>query len=503
MSRAHVVSLGVAVLLLGGSAPFTHAQPAAPAYGARSTGPARLLPMTTPSASARSYAALGQRALDMGRPIDAAAQFRLAVNADSGFAFAHFGLANSSNSVGEFTRHLRDASRLAGSASRPERLMIAISEKALDADQQGALALARELVAAVPDNPRPLLVLATTLTGLGREEEARKAMERAIALAPDFAPSYLQLGYSYLLVAPRAPAKAESVIRKAVALEPDEAFPYIALGSFGRATNRLEQARRAYTDAMRVAPENALPVMQRAHVNAFLGDYDAARADYDAAIRLGRDNEPATYAVFRALVPVYAGNPREGLAELDRLLAAIDTMSIPDRDGARAFVLSQQALIATHVGAFDDARRALDRNAELLRTQSKEVGSADFAHTQEAAIAVQEGMLAARRGDFAAATAKANEAIAHVADIKSPNKDQGAHGLLAIVALDQKHYDEALKHFASANPNDIYMTYHRGLALAGAGRAAEAKKVFREVAQFNFSSANEALVRADAGKRVQ
>jgi tetratricopeptide (TPR) repeat protein len=503
MSRTHAVSLGVALLLLGDAALLAQAPtPAAPAYGARSAGAARLLPMTSSSAPARAHAALGQRALDTGHPVDAAEHFRLAVAADSAFAFAHFGLANSSNSVGDFTAHLRDASRLASRASRPEQLMIAIAEKGLDADQQGALALARELVRAAPDNPRPHLILANTLTALGREAEARQSMQRAIAVAPDFAPAYIQLGYSYLLTAPRAPAKAEAVIRKAVALEPREALPYIALGSWGRATNKLEQARLAYTNASRLEPTNALPVQQRAHVEAFLGDYDAARADYDAAIRLGRANEPATYAIFRALVPTYAGNPGESVAEYDRLIAAIDTMAIPDRDGARVFALTQQALIATHSGAFDDARRALDRLTPLLRKQATQVGTPDFARTQEANIAVQEGLLAARPGDFAAATAKAKQAISEVADVHSSTKDQGAYGLLGIVALDQKRYAEALAHFDKASPNDVYIKYHRALALEGAGRLAEAKRLFREVADFNFSSANEALGRADARKRA-
>ena len=503
MSRPHGLSLGVALLLLGNAALLAQAPAAtAPAYGARASGAARMLPMTSSSAPARAHAALGQRALDTGHPVDAAEHFRLSVAADSAFAFAHFGLANSSNSVSDFTRHLRDASRLASRASRPEQLMIAIAEKALDADQQGSLALARELVRAAPDNPRPQLILANALTALGQESEARQSMRRAIALAPDFAPSYIQLGYSYLLVAPRAPAKAGAAIRKAIALEPGEALPYIALGSYGRATNRLEQARLAYTNASRIEPAHALPVQQRAHVNAFLGDYDAARADYDAAIRLGRANEPATYAIFRALVPTYAGNPGESIAEYDRLLAAIDTMSIPDRDGARVFALTEQALIATHSGAIDDARRALDGLAPLLRKQATQVGTPEFARTQEANIAVQEGLLAARQGDFATATAKANEAMSDVADVHSSTKDQAAHGLLGIVALDQKHYAEALAHFERANPNDIYMTYHRALALDGAGRRAEAKRLFREVAEFNFSSANEALVRAEAKKRA-
>ena len=504
MSRIRVLSFGVVLLLAADGA--LQAQGVATtgaAYGARPATAMSLLPMNTASTAARAHAALGQRALDMQHPREAAEHFREAVAADSSFAFGHLGLANSSTSLGEFTTNLRTASRFAGKASRAEQLLIGIGQKILDADLQGAAALARELVKVAPSNPRSHLVLANVLQQLGRETEARQEMERAIALAPKFAPSYIQLGYSYLLASPRAPARAEAVIKKAVALEPEEPLPYIVLGSFGRATNQLEQARLAYTSAARVDPANALAVQQRGHVNAFLGDYDAARADYDAAIRLGRNNEPATYGVFRTRVSVYAGQPKEAIAELERFLAAVDTMSIPDRDGARLFALSDQALIASHVGAFDEARRALDRRTAVLRKLADQVGTAEFRRTQEADIAYNDGLLALRQGDFAAATAKAREAMRLVAENGNPRKDEPAHALLGFVALGQKQYAEAVKHFEAADPNDMYVAYHRALALEGVGRGGEAKKIFRDVATYNFSNAGPALVRADAKARAE
>lgn len=503
MSRARALSLGVGLLVAGDGTLLAQGKPTtAVAYGARSTGAAALLPMTTTSTAAREHAALGQRALDMGHLPAAAQHFREAVAADSTFAFGHFGLANSSTSLARFSEELRTASRLAAKVSRAEQLQIAIAEKALASDQQGAATLARELVRVAPNNPRAHLALATALQQLGREVDARQSMQRAIALAPSFAPAYVQLGYSYLLASPRAPAKAEAVIRKAVALEPDEPLPYIVLGSYGRAMNQLEQARLAYTNAARVDPTSALALQQRGHVNAFLGDYDAARSDYEAAIKIGRDNEPATYSVFRTRVAVYAGQPKQAIAELEGLLSAIDTMSVPDRDGARLLVLSDQALIASHVGAFDDARRALDRRTAIVRKLAEQVGTPEFRRTQEADIAYNDGLLAARQGDYAAATAKAEEAMRLVAENRNPRKDEPAHALLGFVALGQKQYAEAVKHFDLANANDMYVQYHRALALEGVGRTTEAKRIMREVAAYNFSIAGPALVRADAKKRA-
>ena len=51
---------------------------------------------------------------------------------------------------------------------------------------------------------------------------------------------------------------------------------------------------------------------------------------------------------------------------------------------------------------------------------------------------------------------------------------------------------------ARGNLNDIYVRYQLALAQEGAGNAAEAKRLFKEVAIYNFNDASYALIRADA-----
>ena len=181
---------------------------------------------------------------------------------------------------------------------------------------------------------------------------------------------------------------------------------------------------------------------------------------------------------------------------------SIDTMSIPDRDGSRIFALTEEALIATHSGAFAEARSALDRRTALLWKAAADVGTPEFRRTQAADILYYDGLLALHKGDLPAATAKASEAMRQVAANRDPRRDQQAHALLGMVDLAQKNYTNALTHFAQADPNDMYVAYHRALALQGAGRKDEAKRLFREVANYNFSSAGVALVRADAKKHA-
>jgi len=500
MSRLRALPLCAAALLVAGGPALAQQKPPtyAAATGARAV---TMLPMATGSAAARSHATLGQRALDLGHPAEAAEHFREAVEADTLFAFGWLGLANSSNSLEEFTGQLAKARRVAGMATRAEQLQVEVAQKQLDGDLAGAAAAAQRLVMLAPKNPRAYTLLATVQSAMGNETDARKTLNKAVTVSPNFAPAYIQLAYSYILNAPRMPSKADAPVRKAIALEPEQSLPYIVSGSANRATNQLEMARLAYTRAAQFDPKNALPLQQRGHVNTFLGDYDAARADYDAAIRLGQRNEPVTYAVYRAFVPVYAGDARAAIAELEQVASRVDTMGVPDPIGGKIFALTSAALVATHVGALDEAQKAIEQRNALVRKQEQFAGE-EFKRAQEADIDFWEGLLAAKRGDYSEATAKAQAAMREVASLKNPRKNDQAHELLGLVALDQKKYAEAAAHFAQSNPNDMYVQYHRALALEGAGRTAEAKKIFADIARFNFNSAAVALVRADAKKRA-
>ena len=462
-----------------------------------------MLPMTSPSATAKMHAMLGQRALETNHVLEAAQHFEQAIAADSTLAFAHLGAANASTSFTEYDAKLRAAARFAERASRADQLQIAIARKSLVNDFAGAEASARELVAAEPSNPRAHLALATAQQQMGREVEARRTMVRAIAIAPSFSPAHRQLAFSYMTSQPTDAAKAGPYIEKLVALEPREATTFIAQGSYFRATNQLPRARSAYSRAAELDPTMALPLQQRGHVASFMGDYDAARADYDAAIKLAKRNNAAGFRVHRALVAVHAGNPKQAIAELDRLVGEIDGMNLPDPRGAKVGALDAEIQIATYSGDFASAARAIAQRTPLAREQVAGASDAAVKQIVEGNIAYLEGMLAARQGDSIAAKGKVEELRKALASTSDPQKDQGAHAILGVLALEQKDFKAAESHLAQANPDDVYLMYARAVALDGAGQAAEAKALFRKVSQFNFNSPDVAFSRREAAKRLR
>ncbi|MEO7503545.1 MAG: tetratricopeptide repeat protein [Gemmatimonadaceae bacterium] len=464
---------------------------------------AMMVPLTSASSEAKDHFMLGLRQMDIGAPIaNVRAHFVAAVAADPSFALAHLYAALNAPTRRDYLTHLNHASGLAEKASPAERLMIRTEERLSVNDPKGALELARLLVQTAPFNPRVLQTLAGIQFALGQPAEARASLEQAIALAPRFAPAHIDLGNSYLQIEPKDAAKGEEHIRHAVDLEPNEPYVHDFMGDAYRAKNDLENARLEYTRMIELDAKNAGAFQQRGHVNSFLGKFAEARGDYDKSISLGDAGEKATFPVYRAIVNVYAGQPVAAEQELDKVVAAIDSLDLPDKTNAKIFALTNQLVIALHNGHTSVATRAVDALRALWRQQQVSA-TPDFSTSRQANIVYVEGRLAAANGDYAGTRAKSEEYMKVVETSLNPRKNERAHELLGIADLVQKNYASAAAHLAQANPNASYVTYQRALALEGAGQSEEAKALFKRVADTNFNSVEIALIKADAARRAK
>jgi tetratricopeptide (TPR) repeat protein len=462
-----------------------------------------VMPLSTQSATARAEFLRGVHDFDIERPPQMARQhFDRAIAADPNFALGHLYAAYAAPSVAGYRNHLDEAVRLAPNASPAEQLLIRTEQKGLDNDVNGQMALAQQMVQMSPSDPRAYGYLAGVQLNAGRRAEARATLDRATQIDPNFTPSWIQLGNSYLLTEPRDVAKSESYIRRAMALQPDQPFVHDYMGDVYRAENNLPQARAEYTRMIELDPSNAGAYQQRGHVNSFLGNFSEARSDYDRAVALADPTQKPGFAVYHAYVNVYADDPSAAEAELERIAGSVDAMNIPNAVGSKIGAYSDIARIALHKGHLDVAQRAVDQLRTLYREQSAMGRTDAFRRGNEANIDYWEGMLAARRGDFVTARSKAQDMMAQVAQDQSPRKNEGAHELLGMADLLQKNYDAAAGHFAEANPDDIYVAYQRALALEGAGRNAEAQQLFRRVAGWNFNGSDTALVKREAARKV-
>lgn len=466
------------------------------------TEAAAVLPLTTASADARAHFLTGLRRQDVAAPsADARAHFDRAIAADPTFAMAHLHRAMTSSSFAEYRAHLGHAVQHAGRASRAEQLFIEVDRRQFDGDVAGAVDVARQLVEAAPGNPRALLHLASAQASAGQVTDARASMLRAIEAAPRFAPAHVQLGNSFLQVEPRDAQQGIAHIRHAVDIEPDEPYTHDFLGDAYRAANDLPAARAAYTRMTELAPRLAIAYQQRAHVHAFLGEYRAARADYDRAIELADPEDRSSYRVYRALVGVHSGEIATAEAELDNAVASVDS-TVPGATEARIFALQTKLAIALHHRHVDVAERT-QRQLRALRHEMAGVGNATVRQQQLATVAWEESMLASARGDYDAARARAREYMLLRAGENNPRKEENAHWLLGYADVLQGRFTSAIQHLTQADASNPYVSYFHGLALEGAGRARQAKEMYARAAGNNFNGVATALIKRDAMRKAK
>jgi tetratricopeptide (TPR) repeat protein len=452
----------------------------------------------TSSEEARQQVADGLRELDMFRVPEAYEHMQRAVAADPNSAFAHLAAAWASPSLDAFVTHLNRATELSANASEVERTLVQIYRKQADNDDAGALAMAKRLTELTPENGRSWSMLGDMYDAIADRENARANWSKAIELAPNLAIHYYLLSQSLSTTEPTDFAKAESLARKAVELEPEEPNSHDILGDALRAQGKLDEAAAAYTKAAELDPTKGQALQQRGHVNTFLGRYAEARADYDAAVALATGNAKPTLAMYRTLVSLYEGNAQATLDELEQLHNSIDGMQVEEPVGMKIFVTGPQFNIAVHYGMVEAAERYNARLDQLAEAQIAQAKSAEFERASRAGRALRHAHLAIAKGDFTYARARMDDYTTLRANDNSPAKMRPVHNLAGFIALKEKRYDDAVSELELGTPNNIYWVYQHALALEGAGRTADAQRLFARVANYYFSNEGTALVRKDA-----
>ena len=144
------------------------------------------------------------------------------------------------------------------------------------------------------------------------------------------------------------------------------------------------------------------------------------------------------------------------------------------------------------------------RNKQRKRQQQADQGGTpEYRRSQESNILYVDGLLAAYKGDYAGARAKAQEFMKLVEPSSNPRKNELAHTILGMADLLQKNYAAAAAHLAEGNPNDPMVTFRRAQALEGVGKSAEAKALYKRVATNNFNGVGVALTKKEAARRAK
>jgi tetratricopeptide (TPR) repeat protein len=458
------------------------------------------IPITTANEAARVDFLAGQELSDVARPQEANELFRAAVEKDPTFAYAYLNIAFTGQTADEFNSNVEKAMEHVAHASNGEKMLIEVGGAFTDADNDMALEISKTLTETYPASPRAWLNLGGVLSGRQENAKAREAFMKALELDPNMYAAHSAIGFDYLFQEPRDFAKAKEHFEDFVALMPEEAKGYEFLGDTYRAMGELETARASYSSALEKDPGLGVAALKKGHINSFLGNFDEARADYDIGIENASTFNKGSYAVYRAFVALHAGAPAEAIAELLAIAEGAGELDVREdqKISIQMFALNQAASIALHHEMFDGLKEILV-GLESVRQQNIElVGDPDFTRTQEAIRLWWKARAAAWMGEIDVAKATLEEHKALLEPVRIPTRFQGYHQILGEIALKQGDFGEAITQLEQADPGSIYVKYLLASAQEGAGNAEEAKRLFTEVANFNFNSVGFALVRQDA-----
>lgn len=160
----------------------------------------------------------------------------------------------------------------------PDAIVAAISTAIAAKDNERALTLAREAVAAQAHRPDLWNALGVALRINGKQAAAVPCYVRALELDPRGADAYSNMGNALKDLGRHAEAIAAH--RAAIKLRP-VAGSWCNLGVALRESNRLEEAVAAYDEALRLEPNHGDAHFDRAQALLGLGDYERGWPAFD------------------------------------------------------------------------------------------------------------------------------------------------------------------------------------------------------------------------------
>jgi tetratricopeptide (TPR) repeat protein len=307
------------------------------------------------------------------------------------------------------------------------------------------------VVARAPLNPRGHCNLGVALVDEQRFDEARVALERALALRADFPLAWVALGNAHLGRRALEPAEcaraaecyrralalepsahahhglanallyagdaaaAEGEYRAALALEPESAAYRFDLANALHTEGRANEALPLYEEALRLAPD-----FQAAHVNLaalleHLGRLDEALAHDRAALALAPNSAAESFNLGRHLL---------ALGREDEALAAFREACRVDGDMAAALQITARMLALRPQSSAEERQEAVTLAERAVRlTDSKELVELETLGLCHAALGEHEDALQAFQSALALGGADAQA----VARLRAESAQSRAH----------------------------------------------------------------------------
>lgn len=331
---------------------------------------------------------------------------------------------------------------------------------ALHRDGQFAAALAvyRDVLAALPDDPDGLNLAADACFSLGEFAASAGYFERLAAVAPGDAQICFNLGVANMQAGD--PVQAAQAFESAVKIDPAYPKGWFNLGVALESVDRLEDATKAYERALAADPGDAASIANLAGVFTKTRAFNRALALFDTAVARWPKEPRVRLMQAKALRDIKLYDRAEEACRTALSLA-------PDSPDALAALGTTLAIAGKHAEAVVALRQLLERDPDRSGAQATLAAALIELGDFEESLALSSSLLAAE---------PANRAVLH----------SKARALLGLERYAEA--EEAFRRLVDVAPEDAGAMAGLIDALTGAGREALIPDVFADVLAVSPSS---------------
>src|ERR1700688_3118600 len=264
------------------------------------------MPVTTSSAQAKALYEKGMQDYEnlyLERCND---DWRAAVKADPNLAVAWAWIAFNSSNPQEVNSAREKAKAVASKATPGEQLMVAWVAKVQEGDFIGGISAMNDMLEMYPKDKHLLYLAGNWLMGENGDEQARRIMEKALALDKNFPAALNDLAYLY--ARNREFAKAFVDMDRYVALLPTEPNPQDSYGELLRMAGNFEASLEHYRAALKIDPDFVTSQAGLGDTYALMGNQVLIQIEYIRGIRYAHNEaDRLTFVLQRATTWVRDG----------------------------------------------------------------------------------------------------------------------------------------------------------------------------------------------------
>jgi len=284
--------------------------------------------VTTHSPEAYRYFLEGRDFMLKVYYVDAERSFKRALEFDSTFAMAYYGLAQVAGQMDERKKWVTKAVKYSDKVSDREKHYIKALQYSLRGEETGktenyrlAINELKKIVERYPDEKLAYLTLGGFYFANLREYgEAVGYLNKAIEIDPLFEVAYNMLAYVYNDNGDFD--KSIWAINKYISLAPDQANPYDSRADLYAYNGRLDEAIQSYRIALKIKPDFYASLGKLGNMYLFKREYAKADSCYKEMASSSNKDLRSGGRFCLALIPLYQGKLQEALQVLDNGIAA-------------------------------------------------------------------------------------------------------------------------------------------------------------------------------------